>query len=420
MPSRLPACPATPTPGVPITTPVAKSERIATIDVLRGFAVLGILMVNVQGFARISSAYSNPAAGRLLDAADLWTWAAIYLFFDTKFISIFSLLFGVGIAIMSERMAGRGLSGTGLHYRRQLWLLVIGLLHAFLIWHGDILVSYALCGFLLYPLRNLAPRRQLWIGGAAVSAVAILLGLIALAIPYLPEAERAALMAEWAPPQEEIDAEIAAFRGSWTDQLPERASLYGLFMGGVFPFFVFWRAGGLMLVGMALYRLGVVTGARSAAFYRRMAVLGLALGLPLSGWGASIMLRPGVEADQAMFPPLLLNYIGSAGVFLGYVALVMLMVKGGWLTSLRRRLEAAGRMALTNYITQSILCSLVFYGHGLGLFERVSAPGQAGIVVAIWVLQLAWSPWWLARFRFGPLEWIWRSATYMEWQPLRV
>ena len=175
-----------------------------------------------------------------------------------------------------------------------------------------------------------------------------------------------------------------------------------------------------MLVGMALYRLGVVTGARSAAFYRRMAVLGLALGLPLSCWGASIMLRPGVEADQAMFPTLLLNYVGSIGVFLGYVALVMLMVKGGWLTWLRRRLEAAGRMALTNYIMQSIICSLIFYGHGLGLFEQVSAPGQAGIVVAIWALQLAWSPWWLARFRFGPLEWIWRSATYMEWQPMRV
>ncbi|MYA12031.1 MAG: DUF418 domain-containing protein, partial [Gemmatimonadetes bacterium] len=403
-----------------ITAPVAKSERIAAIDVLRGFAVLGILMVNVQGFARISSAYSNPASGRVLEAADQWTWAAIYLFFDTKFISIFSLLFGVGIAIMSERMASRGLSGTGLHYRRQLWLLVIGLMHAFLIWHGDVLVAYALCGFLLYPLRNLAPRWQLWIGGVAVSVVVVLLGLILLALPYLPEADRADLMAEWAHPQEEIDAEIAAFRGSWTDQLPERASLYLLGIGSVFPFYVFWRAGGLMLVGMALYRLGVVTGARSAVFYRRMAVLGLATGLPLCVWGASAMVRPGVESDQVMFSTLLLNYVGSIGVFLGYVALVILMVKGGWLSWLRRRLEAAGRMALTNYISQSIICSLIFYGHGLGLFERVSALGQVGVVVAIWALQLAWSPWWLARFRFGPVEWIWRSATYMKQQPMKA
>ncbi len=382
--------------------------------------MLGILIVNIQGFARVSSAYTNPAAGRVLEAADLWTWAAVHTLADTKFISIFSLLFGVGIAIMSERMASRGLSGTGLHYRRQFWLLVIGLVHAFVIWHGDILVSYAICGFLLYPLRNLAPRRLLWIGGAAVAVVAFLLGLGLVATPYMPETERASLLAEWAPPQEVIDAEIAAFRGSWTDQLPERASLYALFIGSVFPFFTVWRAGGLMLVGIALYRLGVVTGARSASFYRRMAVLGLALGLPLSAWGTSAMFRPGLEWTQMMFSPVLFNYIGSIGVFLGYVALVMLMVKGGWLTWLRRRLEAAGRMALTNYITQSIICSLVFYGHGLGLFERVSAPGQVGIVVAVWALQLAWSPWWLARFRFGPLEWLWRSAAYMKRQPMRV
>ena len=407
-------------PEAPITTPVTQSERIAAIDVLRGFAVLGILIVNMQGFARVSSAYTNPASGRILEAADLWTWATIYLFADTKFISIFSLLFGVGIAIMSERMASRGLSGTGLHYRRQLWLLVIGLIHGFLIWHGDILVSYALCGFLLYPFRNLAPRRLLWIGGSAVAVVAILFGLGALATPLIPESERAALMAEWAPPQEVIDAEIAAFQGSWAGQLPKRASLYALFLGGVFPFFVLWRAGGLMLVGMALYRLGIVTAARSTAFYRRMAVLGLAVGLPLSAWGASARFRSGLEWDQVMFNTQLLNYVGSIGVFLGYVALIMLMVKGGWLTWLRRRLEAAGRMALTNYITQSIICTLIFYGHGLGLFERVSAPGQVGIVVAIWTLQLAWSPWWLARFRFGPLEWIWRSATYMKRQPMRV
>ena len=419
-PAACPLARPSPTPEAPITTPVTSSERIAAIDVLRGFAVLGILIVNVQGFARVSSAYANPASGRILEAADQWTWAATYLFFDTKFISIFSLLFGVGIAIMSERMASRGLSGTGLHYRRQLWLLVIGLMHAFLIWHGDILVAYALCGFLLYPLRNLAPRRQLWIGGAAVSVVVVLLGLFALALPYLPEAERADLMAEWAPAQEVIDAEIAAFRGSWTDQLPERASLYLLAIGAVFPFYVLWRAGGLMLVGMALYRLGIVTGARSTSFYRRMAVLGLVPGLPLCAWGASSMVRSGLEWDQVLFSTQLLNYVGSIGVFLGYVALIMLMVKGGWLAWLRRRLEAAGRMALTNYITQSIICTLIFYGHGLGLFERVGTPGQVGIVVAIWALQLAWSPWWMARFRFGPLEWIWRSATYMKRQPMRI
>ena len=163
----------TPRPGLetPITAPAPQSERIVSIDVLRGFAVLGILIVNIQGFARVASAYMNPSSGRVLEGADLWTWAAVYLFADTKFISIFSLLFGAGIAMMSERMEQRGISGTSLHYRRNVWLLAMGLVHAYLIWHGDILVTYALCGFLLYPLRNLEPRKLLWIGGCAVALV---------------------------------------------------------------------------------------------------------------------------------------------------------------------------------------------------------------------------------------------------------
>ena len=175
-----------------------------------------------------------------------------------------------------------------------------------------------------------------------------------------------------------------------------------------------------MLVGIALYRLGVVAAARSATFYRRMAVLGLALGLPVCAWGTTAMLRSGLAWEEAMIHQMLFNYVGSIGVFLGYLALVMLMVQRGWLNWLRRRLEAAGRMALTNYIAQSVICTLLFYGHGFGLFERVSGPGQVGIVVAIWALQLAWSPWWLARFRFGPLEWLWRSASYRRWQPMKA
>ncbi len=417
-PATLTLPPAPPHPEAPITAPVTRSERIASLDVLRGFAVLGILIVNIQVFARVATAYVNPLSGRVLEGADLWTWATIFTFADTKFISIFSLLFGVGIAMMSDRSAERGVSGTGLHYRRQLWLLVIGVAHALLIWHGDVLAAYAVCGFLLYGLRNLNPRRQLWIGGCAVAVVAVFLGLLILTIPYWPEAERAAAMAEWAPSQEVLAAEIEAFRGSWGEQLWERVALYGYVLAA-FPAFLLWRAGGLMIIGMAFYRLGIVTGARSNAFYRRMALFGLAAGLPLAAWAAAYRVRPGVAWEEAMFHGELLNYVGSVGVFLGYLALVMLMVKGDWLPRLRKRLAAVGRMALTNYLTQSILCSLIFYGHGLGLFERVGGLGQVGIVAAIWALQLAWSPWWLARFRFGPFEWIWRSATYMKWQPMK-
>ena len=403
-----------------ITAPVTKSERIVAIDVLRGFAVLGILIVNIQGFARVASAYMNPSSGRILEGADLWTWAAIYLFADTKFISIFSLLFGAGIAMMSERMGRRGVSGTGLHYRRQLWLLVFGLVHAYLIWHGDILVTYALCGFLLYPLRNLEPRRLLWIGGCMVALVVPLWGMAELSIPYWMEADRVAAAAEWAPPQEALDTEIAAFRGGWTGQVAARAPVAFALQTTAFLGMLLWRAGGMMLVGMALYKMGVVAAARSAAFYRRMVVVGLCAGLPLAVAGTAYTIHVGFAWDRAMFLGGLFNYVGSVGVFLGYLGLVMLMVKGGRLPGLQKRLAATGRMALTNYITQSLICSLIFYGHGLGLFERVGGPGQVAIVIGIWALQLFWSPWWLARFRFGPLEWLWRSAAYRNRQPMRI
>lgn len=409
-----------PTPSAPLATPVARPERIASIDVLRGFAVLGILIVNMQGFARVPSAYMNPTSGSAFDGAEPWIWAAVYILADTKFISIFSMLFGAGIAMTSERMANRGLSGTGLHCRRQFWLLVIGLVHAYLIWHGDVLVVYAVCGFLLYPMRKLPPRRLLWIGGCMVAFVVPLWALAGLSIPYWPEADRLELAAEWAPPQEVLDAEIAALRGGLSEQLSVRAPMALALETSAFLGLLLWRAGGLMLVGMGLYKLGVLAAARSAAFYRRMAIVGIGTGLPLAAAGAAYKLHHGFAFERVMFQGALFNYVGSVGVFLAYAALVMLLVQSGRLPEPTARLAATGRMALTNYIAQSLICTLIFHGHGLGLFERVAAPGRIAIVIAIWTLQLLWSPWWLRRFRFGPLEWLWRTATYLKRQPMRV
>ncbi len=387
---------------------------------LRGFAVLGILIVNVQGFARVPSAYLNPTSGGGFEGVDVWIWGAIYLFADTKFISIFSILFGAGIAMMSDRLDAKGESGAAIHYRRQLWLLLIGLVHAYVIWHGDILVAYALCGLILYPLRKLEARSLLVIGGCAVAVVVPLWGLIGMSVPYWPEQQAAGAAWEWAPPPEVLEAEIAAFRGGWTDQLRVRAPIALAVQSTVFLSFFLWRAGGLMLVGMALYKLGVLAAQRSRAFYRRMAFVGFGVGLPIAAGGVAYKLSVDFAWERAMFQGSLFNYVGSVGVFLGYVAVVMLAVQGGWLPGLQKRLGAAGRMALTNYITQSVICSLIFYGHGFGLFERVGSLGQVGLVMAIWTLQLVWSPWWLARFRFGPLEWVWRTLTYENRQPMRI
>ena len=408
------------TPSASTPHPVRRAERVFAIDVLRGFAILGILLVNVRGFALVSAAYLNPAAGGTMPAPDLWYWGVTYLFADTKFISIFSVLFGAGMAMMSDRMAERNLAGGGTHFRRQFWLLVIGLGHAYLIWHGDILVSYALCGFILYPLRDMRPRRLLLLGASVVLVVLPLWAGAGASVPYWPEEERTAAVADWAPTQEDLEAETAAFRGPWREQLPFRGPAAFTLQTTVFLFYFLWRAGGLMLVGMGLYRLGVLSARRSPKFYRRMALVGIGTGLPVVAAGIAYNLSHGFAWEKSMFQGALFNYVGSLGVFLGYVGLVMLAVQAGWMRGFQERLAAVGRMALSNYIAQSVLCTLVFYGHGLGLFERVGGAGQAGIVVAVWALQLIWSPWWLARFRFGPLEWLWRTLVYRRLQPMAV
>ncbi len=403
---------------LPKAAPVRAGERIAAIDVLRGFAVLGILAMNVQSYSMISAAYLNPAANEKLAGVGFPVWVLTHVFFDTKFMSIFSMLFGAGMALMAERAASRGGSATGVHYRRQFWLLVLGLAHAHLIWYGDILVPYALCGFLLYSLRGLGPKKLIAAGFGMTAVAPALFLLTAAAIPDMPAEAFDGLKQDWAPSAAEAAAEIDIYRSGWLTQMPKRSTDAFYLETMIFLIMFLWRSGGLMLVGMGFFKLGVLSARRSTAFYRRMAGAGFALGLPIVVAGILWNTRHDFAFEYSMFQGQTFNHVGSLGVFLGYVGLVMLAVRSGWLPGLQRRLQAAGRMAFTNYISQSVLCTLIFYGHGLGLFERVDRLGQIGIVAAIWVLQLAWSPWWLARFRFGPLEWLWRSLTYMKFQPM--
>ena len=412
--------PTTETAAPPRAAPVRAGERIAALDVLRGFAVLGILAMNVQSYSMITAAYFNPTANEKGAGIGFAVWLFTHVFFDTKFMSIFSTLFGAGMALMSERAAARNASATGVHYRRQFWLLVLGLAHAHLIWYGDILVPYALCGFILYSLRNLKPRKLL-IAGFAMTAVTPLIFLFtAWSMQYWPPEVGDAMQQGWAPATAAAEAETAAYRSGWLGQMAQRIPAAIALETSVFLLVFLWRSGGLMLVGMGLYKLGVLSAKRSSEFYRRMAFAGFGLGMPIVIAGVVYNTNHDFAFEHSQFQGQTFNYVGSLGVFLGYVALVMLAVQKGWLPGLQRRLTAAGRMAFTNYISQSVICTLIFYGHGLGLYERVDRLGQLAIVVAIWVLQLLWSPWWLARFRFGPLEWLWRSLTYMKFQPMAV
>ena len=180
-----------------------------------------------------------------------------------------------------------------------------------------------------------------------------------------------------------------------------------------------WRAGGMMLIGMGLYKLGVLTAERDTGFYRKLFIFGAVAGLALTGWGLYQNMSRGFPMEYSFFLGSQWNYWGSIPMGLAWIALVMLVVKSGALPALRDRLAAVGRTAFSNYILQSVIMTLVFYGHGLGLFGDVGRTGQMGMVLAVWLLQLWISPLWLVRYRFGPLEWAWRSLTYWQRQPMR-
>jgi len=180
-----------------------------------------------------------------------------------------------------------------------------------------------------------------------------------------------------------------------------------------------WMIGGRMLVGMGLMKLGVFAAARSRRFYVWMAALGYGVGLPLVGYDTYALLRSHFHYPEALRSGYLFTYVGSVPVALGHVAVVMLVCRAGAVRRLTARLAAVGRMALTNYLMQSALCTALFYGYGLGLYGKLDRTGLAGVVLAVWAAELAWSPVWLRYFRFGPAEWLWRSLTYWRPQPLR-
>lgn len=402
-----------------LTGPVQGSERIESLDVLRGLALLGILLMNIQSFAMPGAAYLNPMAYGSLEGLDGAVWVVTHLFADQKFMAIFSMLFGAGICLFADRaVASRG-RAAGLHYRRTLWLLVFGLIHAHFIWYGDILYSYALCGLWVYLFRNRSPR-TLIITGVVITAVHTLFYLFSgMSLQHFPPEALAEINRSWSPTAAQIAEEVAWHQAGYLEQLPHRSGTAAFMETQLFLMIFLWRAGGMMLIGMGLYKLGVLSAERDRSFYIKLLVAGAALGLALSGWGLYQNMSRGFPMEYSFFLGSQWNYWGSIGAALAWIAAVMLMVKAGAWPGLQSRLAAVGRTAFSNYILQSVIMTFIFYGHGLGLFGELSRTAQLGMVLAVWVLQLVISPLWLARYRFGPMEWAWRSLTYWQRQPMR-
>jgi uncharacterized protein len=426
----------------PVLRPVEAPARVGAMDALRGAAVLGILAMNIVAYALPGSAYMDPTADAFpFEGASRAAWWVQHLLFDQKFITIFSMLFGAGLVMMDGRAdPGRGFAGV--YYRRLLWLFLFGMVHAYAIWYGDILVAYALCGVMLYPLRRVRPGWLIGIGIVVALAAVVIGSAMGAGLMYLKTAaeeaqrildaggtltqEQEGVLNGWrearqgmSPGPEERQRVIDAVRSGYAGAFKENAKQAVFMQTFLFLIWTSWRSLGMMLVGMGLARLGVFAAARSNAFYVRMAVLGIGLGLPVVAYGASRLVGHGFDMAWMFLIDGHFNYVASAAVALGYVALVMLLVKPGGARWLTDRLAAVGRMALTNYLMQSVVCTFVFYGWGLGRFAQHSRAEVMLVVAGVWALQLLWSPWWLARFHYGPAEWLWRTLTYGRGQAMR-
>jgi len=400
--------------------PVTAKERIVSLDVLRGVALLGILPMNIQAFSMISAAYMNPTAYGDLHGANYWVWYFCHLLADEKFMTIFSMLFGAGIFLMTSHVEAAGRKPAPLHYRRMGWLILFGVLHSYLLWFGDILFTYGLCGMLAYCYRKMSPRKLIVYGVGFIAVTTVLFLWTARSLPHMPPAKAEFLrQGLWQPTPEMKAHELAAYRSGWLGEMRQRAndSLTGEVSG--FIYLAFWRVEGCMLIGMALFKLGVFSAKRSAKLYWTFLAAAVLVGFPVILFGVHHDIAAGWEFRQAFFIGSQYNYWASMLVSLGWVGATMLVFQSPTLRGFTRPIAAVGRMAFSNYIFDTVVCTTIFYGFGFGMFGKVSRVTQIQIVTAIWIAQLILSSIWMRYFQFGPLEWLWRSLTYWKRQPFR-
>ncbi len=413
-------------PSVETVAPVQQTERIQIVDILRGFALFGILLVNMAIFSHPFQAILFPA-----DPAMPWydraaTWL-IHFLGEGKFYALFSMLFGLGMILLMERIEARGRRFAPFYMRRLLALLVIGIVHAFLIWPGDILIIYALLGFPLLLFRKAKPRTLL-IWAVILIALPLLFyvtatGLIALGSATPEGAQQI---------QQGFDQAEAGYRaelarasqvyptGSFMEITTQRVADY-LSMGLTSIFVLGFNILAMFLVGAWFGKQRIFADLDAhRPFFRKLLLWGAIIGLTGNAIYATLIMGvPRYDLSPALVIAMIAQGVGAPLLMLAYVsAICLLALRPAW----GRRLQAlapVGQMALTNYLLQSIIATTIFYGYGLALFGQVGAAWGIVLSVAIYLLQIPFSHWWMKRFLFGPAEWLWRSMTYWKWQPMR-
>jgi len=406
--------------------------RIAQIDVLRGFAVLGVYWVGAGAFGLPYGANALPTLLGTPSDLNLAIWASTEVYVSGAMRGLFSMLFGASALIFLEegRLHSGGLALVDRFYRRNLTLMLFGIVHAYLLlWPHDVLYAYGLLGMFLFPLRRVRPLVLFLIGVAMLSLVdleidwSLVLGSLrglpspeAVAAATTPE--ESARFLNWLRMQ--MAEDIQTYRSGYLDIFAAQVAEVAAQQSTVFYKRHLFEIGGMMLIGMALYRWGVLSGQRSTRTYLWLALLGFAVG----GWmrGANLY-----QAYLLDFDPLTLVQLeearwglGRLPVVLGHVGLIGLLcrwARAGWLTG---PLAATGRLALTNYIGQTVLSITLFYGFGFGLFASLERWQLALVCLGVWAFQIGFSVLWLRWYRYGPLEWLWRSLIFGQMQPMRL
>jgi uncharacterized protein len=424
----LPASPAAPA-----------AQRIEALDFVRGVALCGILLMNITGFG-LPDAYTNPQNAGGATGINLTTWIITEIGFEGTQRALFSMLFGASVILFTSRLEAQGRTDTAdIYMRRNLWLIGFGMINAFfLLWHGDILYTYGVVALFLFPFRKLAGKWLMTIGIAALLAGAVWnfcesRDALAAYAPYEAAAAIRDAGAELTAEQQQAIVAWEQHRGEYKSS-PERiaeavqahTSGYWRAFAHLAPVNVqvqtyylyryFFDIFGMMLIGMGLFRLGVLTLERPTGLYVAMLVGGYAVGLATNAWETKHIIDNGFSARA--FAEVTTTYdLGRLGMTIGHLGLLLLFVRSGLLRRARRAFAAVGRMAITNYLMHSAICLVIFIL--LGKYGQLERHQLYYIVFAIWAFQLVFSPLWLKYFKFGPVEWLWRSLTYVKWQPLR-
>ncbi|WP_417593586.1 DUF418 domain-containing protein [Parasphingorhabdus sp.] len=410
---------------------IPSSPRYLELDALRGFAVMGILLMNIVGFSMPEMAYISPAIYGGTDTPDIIIWALSYIFVDGKMRGLFTILFGASMMLLIERAQTNGENPAKVHFSRMAWLAIFGLAHYFLLWSGDILFLYAAVGCIAFFLAGLTAedlfRRALLIFTIGFIGYIFMFGGL-LYLQYqagLPGAGSEAVenlreaIADFDTGPAAIRAEIALHRSDFLPILLAKIHNH-LFDPLSSVAYNLVETLPLMMIGMALYKNGFMTGGWSAAEYRRW-------GVRLTAIGAIILIGITFGLIHRDFDLLLLvnasyawNTPSQLLMTLGYAALLMSLIGKFRASPLLHRIAAVGRAAFSNYIGTSLLMTFIFYGWGLGLYGSIGRAELYLFVPAAWALMLLWSQPWLMRFRYGPLEWLWRSLAKGRPQPMRI